>query len=120
MGKDLAGSESSASVVDAGQSGSGGVLVDPFAFPHNCGFRRENFVETAEADASYSVIMCLSTTKWIHFNWGDEGIKRLFKRVFNSLAPGGVFILEAQVRSPPPPSLLPLSSARVICLLETP
>ena len=60
-------------------------------------------METADADATYSVIMCLSTTKWIHFNWGDDGIKRLFQRVYNSLCPGGMFILAAQVSPPPPP-----------------
>jgi 7SK snRNA methylphosphate capping enzyme len=98
VAKDASGSASAAREADAGQCDGGG--VNPFVFPNNCGFRRENFVDTADADASYSVIMCLSTTKWIHFNWGDEGIKRLFKRVFNSLAPGGVFILEAQVKSP--------------------
>ena len=30
-------------------------------------------------------------------NWGDSGIKRLFKRVYSSLAPGGIFILEAWI-----------------------
>ena len=83
-----------------GEVPSGNQQVDPFAFPYNCGFRRENFVETSDADAMYSVIMCLSTTKWIHFNWGDDGIKRLFKRAYDSLSPGGVFVLEAQVSSP--------------------
>jgi 7SK snRNA methylphosphate capping enzyme len=74
--------------------------INPFVFPFNCGFRRENFVDTADADATYSVIMCLSTTKWIHFNWGDDGIKRLFQRIYRSLSPGGIFILEAQVKHP--------------------
>jgi 7SK snRNA methylphosphate capping enzyme len=38
----------------------------------------------------------MSTTKWIHFNWGDEGIQKLFNKVYNSLNDGGLFILEPQ------------------------
>ena len=40
--------------------------------------------------------MALSITKWIHLNWGDEGMKRFFKRIFCHLKPGGRFILETQ------------------------
>ena len=29
-------------------------------------------------------------------NWGDEGLKRMFKQVYDSLSPGGVFIVEPQ------------------------
>jgi 7SK snRNA methylphosphate capping enzyme len=40
--------------------------------------------------------MCLSTTKWIHLNFGDIGIKRLFHKVYKSLRKGGYFIIEPQ------------------------
>lgn len=44
----------------------------------------------------YETILCLSITKWIHLNWGDDGLKRFFRRIFLALKPGGVFILEPQ------------------------
>lgn len=42
------------------------------------------------------VILCLSVTKWIHMNWGDSGVKDMFKKVNQLLLPGGVFVLEPQ------------------------
>lgn len=39
----------------------------------------------------------LSTTKWIHLNWGDAGIKKLFQQVSRGLTKGGYFILEPQL-----------------------
>jgi len=36
----------------------------------------------------YDVILALSISKWIHLNWGDEGIKRFFKRTFKHLNRG--------------------------------
>ena len=44
----------------------------------------------------YDVILALSLTKWIHLNWGDDGIKRFFRKVYLHLRPGGSFIVEPQ------------------------
>lgn len=35
-------------------------------------------------------------TKWIALNFGDDGLKRVFKRVFKQLKPGGRFVFEPQ------------------------
>ncbi|KAL7078072.1 hypothetical protein ACQ4LE_002364 [Meloidogyne hapla] len=44
----------------------------------------------------YDVILALSISKWIHLNWGDEGIKRFFQRTFKHLNKGGRLLLELQ------------------------
>jgi len=65
-------------------------------FPDNVQFLVENSIKDMNTTEKYDTILCLSTTKWIHFNWGDCGIRRLFKKVYDSLRPGGYFILEPQ------------------------
>uniref|UniRef100_J3MUW0 RNA methyltransferase n=2 Tax=Oryza brachyantha TaxID=4533 RepID=J3MUW0_ORYBR len=60
-------------------------------------FRRENFVESmSKSSEQYDTIICLSVTKWIHLNWGDDGIITLFVKIWSLLRPGGVFIMEPQ------------------------
>lgn len=44
----------------------------------------------------YDVILCLGVTKWVQLQSGDAGVARLFKRAYQSLTPGGLFILEPQ------------------------
>nr|XP_046265938.1 7SK snRNA methylphosphate capping enzyme-like [Scatophagus argus]XP_046265939.1 7SK snRNA methylphosphate capping enzyme-like [Scatophagus argus]XP_046265940.1 7SK snRNA methylphosphate capping enzyme-like [Scatophagus argus]XP_046265941.1 7SK snRNA methylphosphate capping enzyme-like [Scatophagus argus]XP_046265942.1 7SK snRNA methylphosphate capping enzyme-like [Scatophagus argus]XP_046265943.1 7SK snRNA methylphosphate capping enzyme-like [Scatophagus argus] len=73
----------------------------PGEFPSNVSFIKANYVLENDNLLStqrpeYDVIMCLSVTKWVHLNWGDNGLKRLFKRVYRHLRPGGMFILEPQ------------------------
>ena len=70
-------------------------------YPYNVQFKEENFVlqhdkALAKQKETYDVILCLSLTKWIHLNWGDEGLKRAFQRMFLMLNPGGRLLLEAQ------------------------
>ncbi|XP_066353160.1 probable RNA methyltransferase At5g51130 [Miscanthus floridulus] len=60
-------------------------------------FRRENFVESMDGcSEQYDTILCLSVTKWIHLNWGDDGLVTLFVKIWRLLRPGGVFIMEPQ------------------------
>lgn len=61
-------------------------------------FRKDNFVQgwSMPGDKVYDTILCLSVTKWVHLNWGDEGLVTLFSKVWRLLRPGGVFILEPQ------------------------
>ena len=65
-------------------------------FPNNIHFQVENCIRDVSIVEQYDTILCLSTTKWIHFNWGDCGIRRLFKKVYDALRPGGHFLLEPQ------------------------
>ena len=62
-------------------------------FPQNVKFICGNYVlendellETIQPE--FDVVVCFSTTKWIHLNFGDEGLKRAFKRMHAQLRPG--------------------------------
>ncbi|XP_064610400.1 7SK snRNA methylphosphate capping enzyme-like [Liolophura sinensis] len=77
-----------------------GELQSPI-FPNNIMFLQGNYVlefdELLDVQKEeYDVIMALSITKWIHLNFGDDGMKRFFKRIFKQLRPGGRLILEPQ------------------------
>ena len=62
----------------------------------NVWFRCEDFASSEHTPQSLDTILCLSVTKWVHLNQGDEGLKRLFAKVKEALVPGGWFILEPQ------------------------
>ncbi|KAG8864100.1 hypothetical protein FRB96_006974 [Tulasnella sp. 330] len=72
---------------------------DATGFPHNVTFRTADWVASSgipEDDDGYDVILALSITKWIHLNDGDKGIQAFFRRAFETLRPGGKFVLEPQ------------------------
>ncbi|XP_070711198.1 LOW QUALITY PROTEIN: 7SK snRNA methylphosphate capping enzyme-like [Pempheris klunzingeri] len=66
-------------------------------FPNNVTFIQGDYVsEWGAWPGQYDVIMCLGVTKWVHLQSGDEGVVRLFRRAYQSLSPGGLFLLEPQ------------------------
>lgn len=72
-------------------------LVDlaPYSCPQgNYVLDRDELVEAQTPE--YDVVLCLSLTKWVHLNWGDEGLKRMFRRIYRHLRPGGILVLEPQ------------------------
>lgn len=68
-------------------------------FPNNITFIQGDYVSEQEVwpgRGQYDVIMCLGVTKWVQLQSGDAGVVRLFRRAYQSLSPGGLFILELQ------------------------
>lgn len=63
------------------------------SFPRNISFKNANILET---DLTGEVVLCLSTIKWIHLNWGDSGVKDLFHYVYKMLPDKGLFLFEPQ------------------------
>ncbi|KAB1254109.1 7SK snRNA methylphosphate capping enzyme [Camelus dromedarius] len=55
---------------------------------------RDELVEAQTPE--YDVVLCLSLTKWVHLNSGDEGLKRMFRQIYRHLRPGGILVLELQ------------------------
>uniref|UniRef100_A0A674MAZ4 RNA methyltransferase n=1 Tax=Takifugu rubripes TaxID=31033 RepID=A0A674MAZ4_TAKRU len=71
-------------------------------FPNNVTFIQVSLIlfssrrDVSRTNIRYDVIVCLGVTKWVHLHSGDVGVVRLFTRAYQSLSPGGLFILEAQ------------------------
>ena len=78
------GSQLGAKLADSGPS-LGGVT-----------FRASNILDETFEPGSVDAFLCLSVTKWIQLNWGDAGLKKMFKQIYDALSPGGVFIVEPQ------------------------
>ena len=57
-------------------------------------FKLQNFIDTSPVSETYDTVVCLSTTVYIHFMFGDIGIYRLFQKIALSLKPKGHLILE--------------------------
>ncbi|XP_043706422.1 probable RNA methyltransferase At5g51130 isoform X3 [Telopea speciosissima] len=69
---------------------------EPNLFDVVC-FRKENFISSwRSCSEAYDTILCLSVTKWVHLNWGDDGLITLFTKIWRLLRPGGILVLEAQ------------------------
>eukprot|EP01124_Arcella_intermedia_P023791 TRINITY_DN3855_c0_g1_i3.p1 TRINITY_DN3855_c0_g1~~TRINITY_DN3855_c0_g1_i3.p1 ORF type:complete len:149 (-),score=41.84 TRINITY_DN3855_c0_g1_i3:84-530(-) len=58
-------------------------------------FRTEDYIHSP-SNTKYNTILCLSLTKWVHVQNGDEGIRLLFQKISEQLEEGGHLILEAQ------------------------
>ncbi|KAF9306543.1 hypothetical protein BG003_000994 [Podila horticola] len=73
-------------------------------FPHNIEFRIADWMtsepeqpkQQESEEAIWDVIIGFSLTKWIHLHHGDKGLQEFFHKVYRSLAPGGIFLVEPQ------------------------
>ncbi|OMJ95071.1 hypothetical protein SteCoe_1610 [Stentor coeruleus] len=63
-------------------------------FPGNIDFYCANFLDGT--CKKYDTILCLSTSKWVHLNWGDSGLINMFNNIYNALEYKGIFIFEPQ------------------------
>ncbi|XP_038878262.1 probable RNA methyltransferase At5g51130 isoform X2 [Benincasa hispida] len=60
-------------------------------------FKRQNFIFSHHPpEKRYDTILCLSVAKWIHLNWGDDGLITLFSKIWKLLNLGGILVLEPQ------------------------
>jgi hypothetical protein len=88
------------SILEAGPCERQYVIGLPYAglpYAHS-NDRCEDFASSdgSSETALYDIITCLSVSKWVHLAQGDEGLRRLFRRAFALLRPGGRFVLEPQ------------------------
>jgi len=58
-------------------------------------FKAGNWLQMKCASNKYEVITCFSVTKWIHLNWGDDGLMKLFHKFHRwGKATGTVYIFQ--------------------------
>jgi 7SK snRNA methylphosphate capping enzyme len=65
-------------------------------FPQNINFTWGNYIGELKEAEKYDTILCMSTVKWIHLNYGDIGVKILFYNIYKQLKPNGLFVFEPQ------------------------
>lgn len=68
-------------------------------FPKNIKFLCDDVfthLVSLSGQQSYQFISCMSVIKWIHLEHGDEKLIEIFKLIYHSLHPGGIFALEYQ------------------------
>ena len=65
-------------------------------YPHNISFQCTDIFSDTLRNTSFDTILCLSVTKWVHLNTGDEGLMKLFNVLYQLCRPGGSVILEYQ------------------------
>lgn len=65
-------------------------------FPKNIYFSQENYISEIKTQEKYDTILCLSTAKWIHLNYGDTGLKIMFYNIYKQLKIDGLLIFEPQ------------------------
>ncbi|XP_050218311.1 probable RNA methyltransferase At5g51130 [Mercurialis annua] len=99
VANDAIGSENSVAPlsIDRNETGTDNLHSEEIDLFDIVSFKKENFVLSwSQPDKQYDTILCLSVTKWIHLNWGDEGLITLFSKIWRLLRPGGIFLLEPQ------------------------
>lgn len=67
-------------------------------FPNNVEFKTCDIVleESFSNSVKFDCILLLSVCKWIHLNYGDDGLLNTFKKCFNMLNENGKLIIEPQ------------------------
>lgn len=71
-------------------------------FPFNVAFKCEDIMDPSHnfiEDPGYGVILCMSVSKWIHLNHGDDGIMKFFHKLFSMTIPGGKVIMEVSLET---------------------